>query len=223
MKIFLKVSELYSENSLPTQIASKSDLHFFLECDRLSLGYNRKKPKIVGDETWQFQRLLRKVEFYKNCRNSFLWKPLFFYHLLHFHRMSVRLGFTIPPNCFGPGLAIVHRGTIVISNFVKIGSNCRIHVDVNIGATSKQNRAPQIGNDTYIAPGVKIFGDITIADGVAIGAGAIVNKSILEKNITVAGNPAKKISDNNSGKHINKGTEIFFKTNSRGSCITQNQ
>ena len=50
----------------------------------------------------------------------------------------------------------------------------------------------------HIYLGVAVLGGITIADNVAIGAGAVVNKDILEKNVTVAGVPAKKISDNGS-------------------------
>ena len=40
------------------------------------------------------------------------------------------------------------------------------------------------------------LGGATIADGIAIGAGAVVNKSFAEKDITIAGVPARKISNN---------------------------
>ena len=45
----------------------------------------------------------------------------------------------------------------------------------------------------YIAPGAKIYGNIIIANNIAIGANAVVNKSFEEENILIAGNPAKKI------------------------------
>ncbi len=51
----------------------------------------------------------------------------------------------------------------------------------------------QIVSNVYIGPGAKIFGKIIIADGVAIGANSVVNKSILEENVSVAGIPAKII------------------------------
>ena len=203
-----------SENQLPQRILSKKDLNFFLECDRLSRGENGKSPFIIGNEIWQFQRILQKLEYLQNCKNGFLWKPILLFYHFRFHLLSIRLGYSIPTNCIGPGLAIVHRGTIVINQAVNIGANCRIHVDVNIGATSKQIKAPQIGNNVYIGPGAKIIGDIRIADGVVIGAGAVVNKSVLEKNITVGGVPAKKISNNDSTRHINKGTDIYFRIHS---------
>ena len=40
-----------------------------------------------------------------------------------------------------------------------------------------------------------MFGRIEIADGIAIGANAVVNKSFLENNISIAGIPAKKIGN----------------------------
>lgn len=52
-----------------------------------------------------------------------------------------------------------------------------------------------IGKHVYIGPGAKIFGDIYIADDIAIGANAVVNKSFTTPGITVAGVPAKIISD----------------------------
>lgn len=104
------------------------------------------------------------------------------------------LGFTIPTNVFGPGLNIAHRGTIVVNGFTKVGANCRIHACVNIGTKAGyRDVAPTIGDNVYIGPGVKIFGDVKIANGVAIGANAVVNKSFEEEHVTIAGVPAKKL------------------------------
>lgn len=125
------------------------------------------------------------------------------YMMYRLHRQSCLLGFTIPLNVCGPGLAIVHRGTIVISAAARLGANCRIHAGVNIGKQAgTAHGAPQIGNNVYIGPGAKVFGGITIADNVAIGANAVVNKSIIESGITVAGVPAKKVSDRGSQGYL---------------------
>lgn len=114
-------------------------------------------------------------------------------------------GFEIPLNCFGKGLSIAHLGPIVVNGGAKIGDNCRIHVGVNIGtAAGFADSAPDIGDNVYIAPGVKIYGKIRIADGIAIGANAVVNKSFLTPNISIAGVPAKQISS--------KGTNGLGKT-----------
>ena len=40
-----------------------------------------------------------------------------------------------------------------------------------------------------------MFGNIKIGNNVAIGANAVVNKSFEENGITIAGVPAKKVSD----------------------------
>ncbi|XJR86936.1 hypothetical protein ACH34I_06070 [Elizabethkingia anophelis] len=47
-----------------------------------------------------------------------------------------------------------------------------------------------------IGQGAQILGGITIADGVRIGAGSIVTKSVFEENVTIVGVPAKIISKN---------------------------
>ena len=58
--------------------------------------------------------------------------------------------------------------------------------------------APTIGDNCYIGPGAKLFGDIVVGNNVAIGANAVVNKSFRENDITVAGVPAKVISHKGS-------------------------
>jgi serine O-acetyltransferase len=123
--------------------------------------------------------------------------------------MSIHLGFTIPLNVFGPGLCIAHRGTIVINKDTTIGENCRIHACTNIGTGRGGISAPQIGSNVYIGPGAKIFGDITIADNIAIGANSVVNKSFYEKGISIAGVPAKKINNKGSDGIITPNSELF--------------
>ena len=189
-------------------IQSKNDYRYYLEADKRALGITKKYPSFFEDEIWKFERLLRKIEFYTNCRNRSFWKFYLFYLRWRLHNQSIKLGFTISQNIFGPGLCIAHHGTIVINDSVTIGANCRIHTCVNIGtAAGPQELVPKIGNNVYIGPGAKIFGDIQIADGIAIGANAVVNKSFLEPGITIAGIPAKKISDHGSEGLLTKGTE----------------
>ncbi len=97
-------------------------------------------------------------------------------------------------NTCGPGLRLPHRGTIIINGGSKIGANCTIHIDVNIGTTKGCNsEAPTIGNNVYIAPGAKIFGPIHIADNCTIGANAVVNKSCYVEGATIVGIPARII------------------------------
>lgn len=124
--------------------------------------------------------------------------------------MGIHLGFSIPINVFGPGLSIAHRGTIVVNKDARIGDNCRIHACTNIGSGRGSDvLAPKIGNGVYIGPGAKIFGNVEIADDIAIGANSVVNKSFYEKGISVAGVPAKKINNKGSNGMLIKATKIF--------------
>jgi serine O-acetyltransferase len=67
---------------------------------------------------------------------------------------------------------------------------------VNIG--EHNGGAPRIGNDVYIGPGAKLFGDIEIADNIVIGANAVVNKSFLTPGISIGGVPARQLRSSNT-------------------------
>ena len=190
-------------------IKTKSDLKYYLQRDAVALKRKKKHPGLFGDEIWKFQIILRKAEYYTNSyRNS---KKYLFFHCAWYkillHKYSVKLGFSIPLNVFGPGLSIAHHGTIVVNSAAKVGKNCRLQEGVNIGATNGSNLAPQIGDNVFIGTGAKIIGDVFIADDVAIGANAVVVKSITEKGVTYGGVPAKKISSNDS--HSNLAAALF--------------
>ncbi|HAT4141229.1 TPA: serine acetyltransferase [Clostridium perfringens] len=175
-------------------IKSKEEYFLYLSEDKKSLGENLKRCGIFKHEIWKYQILLRKCEYINNCKGV-LYKPYLLYLQYRRNKLGTKLGFSIPINVFGPGLSIAHRGTIVVNSKARIGCNCRIHVCTNIGTQLNGDKAPIIGNNVYIGPGAKIFGDIKIADGVAIGANSVVNKSFYEKYITIAGVPARKIGD----------------------------
>jgi serine O-acetyltransferase len=178
----------------PMQINSKEDYKFFLEADLKALNIVPSLKNKLTHDIWAFQKQLRKLEFYINCKRSPLGKLFTVYLRLNLRRKGRKLGFSIPPNAFGPGLSIAHAGTIVVNSNAKIGCNCRIHVCVNIGADINDgSKAPKIGDDCYIGPGVKAYGDIEIGSNVGMGANAVVNKSF-GSNLTIAGVPAKIIS-----------------------------
>jgi serine O-acetyltransferase len=197
-------------DELLKMINSKDDLYYYLEADWIALGIDRKKPKIIGDEIWKYQILLRKIEYYVNSKKNIITKVYIYYLKYKFRNLGLKLGFSIPFNVFGPGLSIAHSGTIVVNRNAKIGHNCRIHTCVNIGTKAGySDLSPHIGDNVYIGPGAKIFDSIKIADGIAIGANSVVNKSFLEENISIAGVPAKKISDKGSEGLLIKATELI--------------
>ena len=175
-------------------IKSKSDYIYFLEQDRKSLGIKRKKPKIVGDYIWKYERLLRKCEYYYNTQK----KVRYTLFKLFFNRLSLKMGFSIPLNVFDSGLSIAHYGTIVINSNARVGKNCRIQECVTIGATNGNKKAPILGDNIFIGSGARIIGDIEIGDNTAIGANAVVVKSFKDGNCTLGGVPAKIISNNTS-------------------------
>ena len=85
----------------------------------------------------------------------------------------------------------------------RIGANCRIHVDVVIGTRpGPDDLVPTLGDNCYIGPGAKIFGDIIIGPNTAIGANSVVNASFPEGFMTIAGAPARKVSDTPSTEFI---------------------
>jgi serine O-acetyltransferase len=185
-------------------IRSHQEYKHYLDADRIALKreFNRY---IIHDEIWKFQRLLRKLEYVMNCKRHkhIGWLLYYKYLSLRFHWKSVRIGFEIPPNTFGPGLSIAHRGTVVVHPDARVGKNCRIHVDVVIGTRpGPVDKVPRIGDNCYIGPGAKIYGDIVLGDNMAIGANSVVNRSFPEGYQTIAGIPARKISDKGSEEFI---------------------
>ncbi|MGJ8549474.1 serine O-acetyltransferase [Winogradskyella wichelsiae] len=182
-------------------IQSKSDYYHYVKQDKKALKIEATstaqlfKNIVSPNYIWKFQQLLRKVEYFQNCKKGIINKLYLNFLKYKFKAISIKLGFSIPPNVFGPGLSIVHYGTIVINSNTKVGSNCRIHVCVNIGASGGESEAPQLGDNVYIAPGAKIYGNISIPNNTAIGANAVVNKSFSEENTMIAGIPARVISE----------------------------
>ena len=183
-------------------IRSRDDYLCYLRRDRQALGLRGSLREWLTNDVWRFQRLLRRVEYLRNCGAGpidLLIRKIVSHRL---RRLGRTLGFTIPVNVFGPGLAIAHIGTIVVNEHARIGADCRLHVCVNIGAAiDDATAAPRIGNNCYIGPGAKLYGSIVLADDIAIGANAVVNTSFQESSITIAGVPARKISNRGTSVH----------------------
>ncbi len=183
-------------------IKSKEELCFFLDADKFALGRNGK-PGLYGHETWKFQIALRKCEYYKEKKG--FGKIQYLIYKLIKRRLGYKLGFEIPEGVFDAGLRINHFGNIIVNGSSKVGKWCDIHQGVNIGAGNPEKRVngenytPKIGDNVWIGPGVKIYGNITLGSQIQIGANAVVNKSF-GQDITIGGIPARIISD--------KGTSI---------------
>ena len=157
---------------------------------------------LLRDPINTFLLLLRLKEWTVNAHVFFFIRIVI---SLLFRFYSLRLCYSIPPNVFGPGFAPIHYGPIVVNGETRVGENCRCHIGVNIGASGylktaliDEQTAPIIGKNCYIGPGAKIYGPIHLADGIAIGANAVVNKSCSTGSVTLAGIPATIISEKGS-------------------------
>lgn len=192
-------------------IQSKQDLKHYLLEDRKAqhkILYPSLKQRIVEwlfpDYNYEFTKCLRYLEYFINC-NNISWGVKRIYFMKKLSRLRAITGIELNPNCADSGLHIVH-GKIVVHLNAKIGKDCKILSDVTIGWQGRYDKpgAPQIGDRVFIGSGAKIIGNITIASDVVIGANAVVVHSINEPGITVAGNPAKKVSDTDSYYYLNK-------------------
>jgi len=177
-------------------ITDKTSYRDYLKCDLKAYGLEKLSLyNYFRMDNLRFQRQLRKMEYLHNCKrkNPVSRLYLFILEVIN-HRLETRLGFTIPKNVFDSGLCIVHHGTIVVSPKAKVGKNCRIHPSTSIG---DYHGAPTIGNNVYIGPGAKIFGNISIGNNVAVGANAVVNSNFPD-NVTIGGIPAVVLSQKSS-------------------------
>ena len=115
------------------------------------------------------------------------------YHI-RLMRLQNRYGLHVPVNCFGKGLTIFHLYPILMNGNVTVGEYCRIMPGVKIvGDDTPEDRAPVLGDHVTLGAGCIVVGGIELADGITVGAGAVVTKSFPEPGITIAGVPAKKL------------------------------
>ncbi|WP_417655707.1 serine acetyltransferase [Pseudoalteromonas atlantica] len=176
-------------------INSKSDYLQYKQMDAENGTFNNNLKEYIFNDIWRFLRALRYAEYIHNTKHGSLWKVYKLYVKFRFKSIGKKLGFSIPMNVFGPGLTLPHFGNIVVSSYAKIGANCKVHVGVNIGAAyNRPKDAPTLGDNCYIGPGAKLFGNITLGDRVQIGANAVVNKSFTEEGAVLVGMPAKKLN-----------------------------
>lgn len=116
----------------------------------------------------------------EKCQNGMLskfYKFLYnYYQFVHGSAISHRASFDTQP--------IFPRGMkqVVISDNVKIGSDCVIYQQVTIDNDLSKNcndeYAPTVGNDCLIYPGVKIIGNVNIGNNVILEANVVINRDI---------------------------------------------
>jgi serine O-acetyltransferase len=175
---------------------TRKEYQFYVEADRLIAGRpvrsikRRIKLFFTPDYIESFMLILRKVEYLRG-KKGFFQKIAGIFAKNKFNRISLKLGFSIAPNVFGPGLYIPHYGTIVVNGNAKVGANCVLHTSTCIAGSEQK----KLGDNLYISTGVIISGNTNIGDNVTISANSLVNKSVAESNVLLGGTPAKVIKE----------------------------
>ena len=135
---------------------------------------------------YKHARYLRLAEY---TANTHRWNR--HYYLFRLLRIQTRYALSIPLNVMGEGFSIAHLGPVIINAGSTIGTNCRIHPGVCVGANG--GKPPRIGNHVYLGPGAKVFGTIELADGVMVGANAVVNHDCKVQGAHLVGVPAQAV------------------------------
>jgi serine O-acetyltransferase len=177
-------------------IKCKEDYRRFLRAEQFASGSTQFLMLYLRTSfqpTLRFLLLLRTCEYLRNAKRGPQFKILYLLVKYLKHRLATRLGFSIPENVADEGLQLPHYGTIVVNTNARLGKYCRVHVCVNIGASAGGKEAPLIGNQVYFGPGAKVYGDITIADRIAIAANAAVATSFGKSDVIIGGVPAKEL------------------------------
>ena len=142
------------------------------------------------------------------CLRSSKWTrhTLFYIARLVLERCKYKYGIDIPyPTVIGSGFYIGHFSGIVVNGKCVFGKNCNISQGVTVGEANRGKRkgCPTIGDNVYIGPGAKVFGNIKVGDDAAIGANCVVTKDVPD-NAVVAGVPGRVISFEGSKGYINR-------------------
>ncbi|GIN58940.1 serine O-acetyltransferase [Lederbergia ruris] len=87
-----------------------------------------------------------------------------------------------------------HGMGIVIGETCEIGDDVIVYQGVTLGGTGKEKgkRHPTLKNNTLIAAGAKVLGNIVIGENSKIGAGSVVLKNV-PANSTVVGIPGRVV------------------------------
>lgn len=180
-------------------IKSKADLQDYLRTERplyIDGGIGKSiKLWLLQDSSyllWHYVKMLRMTEYYYNIGN----KLLYWVYQRKKNKEGARLGISIFHNSIGKGLLIYHYGSIIVNSNSRIGENLKLHGNNCIGNKGEHDKfnAPVIGNNVEMGIGSQVLGNITVESDVTIAANAVVIKTCSERNVILAGVPAKRIT-----------------------------
>jgi serine O-acetyltransferase len=163
---------LFKEDFLRVYVLTKgSVIRRMIECYR--------SPGLHAIGVHRFGYWLKK----QNLLSRILLEPIY---LFLSHRIRSKWGIDISRTTeIGAGFYIGHYGGITISGYARIGKNVNVSQLVTIGVSGQGEHrgAPTIGDNVYIAPGAKVFGEIHVGNNVKIGANAVVYKDLPDNAI----------------------------------------
>ena len=176
------------------KIKTREQLRETLEadCARYPMSARRILPYLLQISEGAILRrhivLLRKTEYYTNTGRRLLAK-IYYARLM---KLQNRYCLHVPVNTCGKGLWIAHVAPVLINGNATVGDYCYFAPMISL-AGGEHDVAPTLGDHVSIGIGSLVIGDVHLADGVNVGAGAVVTKSFSDPGITVAGVPARKL------------------------------
>ncbi len=176
------------------KIKTRAQLREYLaaDCARYPMSARRILPYLLQISEGAILRrhivLLRKTEYYTNTGRRLL---ATFYHA-RLMKFQNRYCLHVPVNSCGKGLWIAHVAPVLINGNATVGEYCCLSPMISL-AGGEYDHAPTLGDHVEVGIGSLLIGGIRIADGITVGAGAVVTRDFLEPGITIAGVPAKKL------------------------------
>lgn len=132
------------------------------------------------DMVMSFLRAMRKYSYYK--ANGEGYKCLIY--KLIYRRLSYKCGFSIGADTCGYGLVLHHYGTVIVGTDNNIGNYA------NLLPSCISKSGSTFGDYLFVGYGAIVSRHVEMGNNIKIAANSVVNKSVDESNIVVAGTPA---------------------------------
>lgn len=140
------------------------------------------------------QVLLRRAEYHRNVGHRLRYALV----RLRLDRMQNKYCLHIPLNTCGKGFRLMHLGPVLINGRAALGAHCVLHMCSSVVAKGISDAAPTLGEGVILGYGACVVGGVEVANNVAVGANALVCKSVDEPGVSVAGVPAKVVGSGGS-------------------------
>jgi len=128
-------------------------------------------------------------------RSKIMRAPFSVFYRALYRRVRNVYGIELPYTVkLGRRVVFEHQGGVVIHGFSEIGDDCIIRQGVTLGNRhlSQPLDAPILCQRVNVGAGAAIMGKVTLGDGAAVGANAVVLTDVAP-GITVVGIPARPV------------------------------